>query len=341
MKRASVFPIFVATSLLLLVVAATAPFAFGAPQSKVTAANQGVRQAARAASNVIDLRRADLLAQVTPALRGVALYVDDQFQGITSSEGRLLVSLRGGITVGKHPWHLDINGKQCMQGSFLLAPKYQRQTVYYTKGTLNFGLPDSCTTATATEHVLASAPSGDPQQAPSGQSADSGPSLQETLNWLQGKIRSNAKYTHCGVDWAKPATSLSGRLADAKTLNRDILLKKVKGEIPEEDFAVLKEHVNQQMTEAQAALNALDSEASTVENLIQEAQRDLVDLVKAWRNGSVQQRQEMAFRLYPEGLHWSPETAYFEPHNTLLMLSFEEMIAEIKAEKNIGGPTRI
>jgi hypothetical protein len=82
----------------------------------------------------------------------------------------------------------------------------------------------------------------------------------------------------------------------------------------------------------------VDSESLAVENLIQEAQRDPVDLVKTWRNGTVQQRQEMAFSLCPEGLRWSPEAHYFfEPHNTLLMQGFEQMMAEITAGKNIGA----
>jgi len=52
-----------------------------------------------------------------------------------------------------------------------------------------------------------------------------------------------------------------------------------------------------------------------VEGLIAEAQRDFVDLVKTWKNGGVQQRQELAFSLYLEGLRHSPETKNFEPHN--------------------------
>jgi hypothetical protein len=52
-----------------------------------------------------------------------------------------------------------------------------------------------------------------------------------------------------------------------------------------------------------------------MQTLLEETQRNIVDLVKAWRNGSVQQRQELAFSLYPDGLVFSPETLFFEPRN--------------------------
>lgn len=130
---------------------------------------------------------------------------------------------------------------------------------------------------------------------------------------------------------------LSTRLADAKTLNQKILLQKVNGELSAEDFATLKETVTQQTTEVETQLNALDAETSTVAGLLEETKSSIVDLVKAWQTGGVQQRQELAFSLYPEGLRYSPETHYFEPHNALLMNAVEEMMLNIEAGKNIGA----
>ncbi|MGB8913824.1 MAG: recombinase family protein [Candidatus Sulfotelmatobacter sp.] len=134
---------------------------------------------------------------------------------------------------------------------------------------------------------------------------------------------------------------LSSRQADAKTLNQKILLQKVNGELSAEDFATLKETVTQQIAEVEAQLNALDAETSTVQGLLEETQRSIVDLVKAWRTGGVQQRQELAFSLYPEGLRYSPETKYFEPHNTLLMSSMHEMIDGLLSGKIVGVPDGI
>jgi site-specific DNA recombinase len=130
---------------------------------------------------------------------------------------------------------------------------------------------------------------------------------------------------------------LSTRLADAKTLNQKILLQKVNGELSAEDFAMLKETVTQQKAEAEAQLSALDAETTTMQGLLEETQNNIVDLVKAWRNGSVQQRQELAFSLYPDGLVYSRELRYFEPRNVLLMQAMREMIDGFLAKENIGA----
>jgi site-specific DNA recombinase len=134
---------------------------------------------------------------------------------------------------------------------------------------------------------------------------------------------------------------LSSRLADAKTLNQKILLQKVNGELSAADFGTLKETVTQQMADVETQLNALDTETSTVQGLLEETQRSIVDLVKAWQTGGVQQRQELAFSLYPEGLRYSPETQYFEPHNTLLMNSFHEMMGRLRDGSLVGVPDGI
>ena len=123
---------------------------------------------------------------------------------------------------------------------------------------------------------------------------------------------------------------------DVKTLNQKILLQKVNGELSAEDFAMLKETITKQRTDAETQLEALDSETSTMETLLQETQNNIVDLVGAWKNGGVQQRQELAFSLYPEGLRFCRETLFFEPRNVLLMNTMQEMIADLVAGKDIG-----
>jgi hypothetical protein len=60
--------------------------------------------------------------------------------------------------------------------------------------------------------------------------------------------------------------------------------------------------------------------------------------VGAWKNGGVQQRQELAWSLYPEGLRFSRETLFLEPGKVLLMNAMREMIDDLVAGKNIGVP---
>jgi site-specific DNA recombinase len=129
---------------------------------------------------------------------------------------------------------------------------------------------------------------------------------------------------------------LNTALADAKTLNQKILLKNLTGELSEEDFATLKDTVTAQKTEAETQLAALDAETAAMQTLMDGTQREIVDLVGVWRKGGAQQRQELAFSLYPNGLFYSRETLYFEPRNTLLMNAMQEMIAYLRAEMKIG-----
>lgn len=75
-----------------------------------------------------------------------------------------------------------------------------------------------------------------------------------------------------------------------------------------------------------------------MQGLPEETQCSIVDLVKARRTGGVQQRQGLAFSLHPEGLPYSPETTFVEPHNTLLMNGMHEMIDGLLSGKIVGVP---
>jgi site-specific DNA recombinase len=157
---------------------------------------------------------------------------------------------------------------------------------------------------------------------------------QEFLNRLPGIAKTY--WAHRLERIRNERKRLSVTLADVKTLNQRILLQKVNGELSAEDFAMLKETVTKQKEDAETQLEELDSETSTMETLLQETQNNIVDLVGAWKNGGVQQRQELAFSLYPEGLRFSRETLFFEPGNVLLMNTMQEMIADLVAGKDIG-----
>ena len=62
-----------------------------------------------------------------------------------------------------------------------------------------------------------------------------------------------------------------------------------------------------------------------------------VDLGRAWGNGSVQQKQELASGLFPDGLVYSGKLKYFEPSNVLLMDTLLEMFNPTEDEENIGA----
>lgn len=59
-----------------------------------------------------------------------------------------------------------------------------------------------------------------------------------------------------------------------------------------------------------------ESEKSTMRDLIQQAQVQIIDLAVAWEKANVNQWQEMAKGLFPDALLFSPETKFFERQNT-------------------------
>ena len=144
--------------------------------------------------------------------------------------------------------------------------------------------------------------------------------LVPTQEFLKGLPRiAKNHWTHRLERIRSERRRLSTILADNKTLNQKILLQKVNGELSAEDFAMLKDTVTKQRADAETQMTALDAETLTMQALLQETQSDIVDLVGAWKNGGVQQRQELISNLFPEGLRFSQETLFFEPGNVLLM----------------------
>lgn len=87
------------------------------------------------------------------------------------------------------------------------------------------------------------------------------------------------------------------------------------------------------------SLNAVDAVTRTMEQLLEETQRNIVDLARSWREGNTQHRQELCFSLFPAGIRYSRETKFFEPHNTWLMNSMQEMIDRMQDESLVGVPT--
>jgi hypothetical protein len=120
-------------------------------------------------------------------------------------------------------------------------------------------------------------------------------------------------------------------------LNQELLPQRVSGELSAGDFAMLKETVIQQKAEAEAQLATLDAKTITMLGLLEETQKNVVDLGRAWGNGSVQQKQELASGLFPDGLVYSGKLKYFEPSNVLLMDTLLEMFNPTEDEENIGA----
>lgn len=134
------------------------------------------------------------------------------------------------------------------------------------------------------------------------------------------------------------AGRLNRRLAEQQTLNRKAIAAKLNGEISTEDFEAFKAGNQDEQQRIESQLSALNSEQSTMEEMLRQAEAQAVDLVGAWEQGNVNQRQELARSFFPEGLVFSRKTAFFEPRNTVIT---EMAMRFLDDMSNIGVPDGI
>ena len=85
--------------------------------------------------------------------------------------------------------------------------------------------------------------------------------------------------------WAKrqeqakqTSRALTIRLQEQRHLNSEAIKAKLKGELAEEDFAALKQNITEEIALIECQLSALESERSTMEELVAQTQRELIDL---------------------------------------------------------------
>jgi len=57
-----------------------------------------------------------------------------------------------------------------------------------------------------------------------------------------------------------------------------------------------------------------------------------VNLAETWGKAGVNEKQELQLAVFPEGLMWSPEVAFFEPGNTSLMQAVQELWKDLEKE---------
>jgi site-specific DNA recombinase len=134
------------------------------------------------------------------------------------------------------------------------------------------------------------------------------------------------------------ATTLSKRMADQKTLNQKAVIAKLNGEMSVEDFQIVKQSVTEEMERIQAQINLLDSEKSSMQDLIQQSNAQVLNFVEAWRKAGIRQKQELQWALFPEGLTYSHGKRFFEPANVSLMQAFRDLFDSLS---NVGVPDGI
>ena len=137
---------------------------------------------------------------------------------------------------------------------------------------------------------------------------------------------------------AAGARTLNSRLSDQRTLNQKAIIANLNGKLADDDFNSLKGGIAEEVSKIEAEIKALDSESSTMEDLLKQAEAQAVDLVGAWEKGNVNQRHELATAFFPEGLAFSHERRFFEPCNTVIT---EMLMRFLESVGNVGVPDGI
>ncbi|MGB6405231.1 MAG: recombinase family protein [Candidatus Sulfotelmatobacter sp.] len=115
---------------------------------------------------------------------------------------------------------------------------------------------------------------------------------------------------------------LNTRLADATTLHRKAVEALLGEKLSQDDLDAIKVSTEADKAAITERLKALESEEMTMESLIEQARREVVDLEKTWNEAGLKQRQELQRVVFPEGLAYS-----------ILALLTRETPAEIAAER--------
>jgi site-specific DNA recombinase len=130
-------------------------------------------------------------------------------------------------------------------------------------------------------------------------------------------------------------------LQDQKHLNSQAIKAKLKGELTEEDFATLKQNITDETALIEKQLTALESERSTMEELVAQSQRELVDLAAAWNKANLTQRRELCAMLFPDGLVWSQSWGFLNPKNHTIMQDLCDSWADTDDHVKFGVPDGI
>jgi site-specific DNA recombinase len=120
--------------------------------------------------------------------------------------------------------------------------------------------------------------------------------------------------------------ALQNRLNENKSLNLRAIEARIKGELSTGDLEKFKDANDKSIAEIEEQLNSLKAEQFTMEGLIADARRSIVNLAKSWLKADLARRQEIQTALFPDGLVFSPDFLFFEPRNHTLSQAVSELV---------------
>jgi site-specific DNA recombinase len=123
--------------------------------------------------------------------------------------------------------------------------------------------------------------------------------------------------------------ALQNRLNENESLNLRAIEARIKGELSAADLEKFKEANDKSISDIEEQLKALQSECFTMEQLLADARRSIVNLAKTWLEADLARRQEIQTALFPDGLVFSPDFLFFEPRNHTLMQQVSELVTTL------------
>jgi site-specific DNA recombinase len=135
-----------------------------------------------------------------------------------------------------------------------------------------------------------------------------------------------ASWQHRRVRSEEEQRQLSTRLIEQHTLNKQTIEARVKGKISDEDFATMKAAIAAEVAAIEQGLKRLEDERTGMQELIKNTEVRLSNLAKWWQEANLQDRVELQFSLWPDGLSWSHERMFLNTANRSLFQQVKEMI---------------
>jgi DNA invertase Pin-like site-specific DNA recombinase len=128
---------------------------------------------------------------------------------------------------------------------------------------------------------------------------------------------------------ANDSRALMRRLDEQTTLNQKAIKAKLLGELSEADFHIMKESITQETAQIQEQITALDAEQSSMEDLMAQTEREVINFSRSWGEAGTARKREIQSALFPEGVAWDSKLGYFCPANPTLIQFLTDILESL------------
>jgi site-specific DNA recombinase len=120
------------------------------------------------------------------------------------------------------------------------------------------------------------------------------------------------------------ARALRRRLEDQQTLNRQTIEARVRGTLNDSDFRTMKASIDAEIERIQAQIRSLDSERCTMEDIVKQTEREVINFGESWKQANPKRKREIQAALFPEGLVYDQNSFFLNRFNRSLLIDLTE-----------------